>query len=397
MIHCAFCREENAVGAGACGGCGRFPGPLRALLGEVCPECDGFSPPGAALCALCGHRFDPMEATSPAEEEVSIGDLDLVAGPEVAKVHSSVEPSETTAEVEPDREALEGEPIGEESIEEEVLDDHLADAEEEDDAPILPMEALLAETEEPTSPPEGDTLTPTPMGGGMPPGWAAFHSRPGARLETGSRSRVVVLDAGGNPVRGVPLEAESTSVGRGGAPISFPDDPFLAPVHAAFVPHGTFVAVRDQGSANGVFLRLREARVLRPGDLFMVGERVLRYGGASTLVAPAELRHGSPRPGDRLHTVEEVLEGGGVGRVCRRAGPTLSIGRIGCDLTFYADATMAGRHAELSLSAEGAILRDLGSASGTYVRIAPWSEQPLVHGDTLRMGRETLRVELAPA
>jgi len=112
--------------------------------------------------------------------------------------------------------------------------------------------------------------------------------------------------------------------------------------------------------------------------------------------APAN-RHGSPRPADRFQVIEEVLEGGGVGRVCKRPGPVVTIGRTGCDLNFPTDGFISARHAELSVAGETPFLKDVGSANGIFLRVQPRSDRVLQHGDYLLLGRELLRVEVSAA
>ena len=78
-----------------------------------------------------------------------------------------------------------------------------------------------------------------------------------------------------------------------------------------------------------------------------------------------------------------------------RSGTSITIGRTGCAVNLGHDPQLAQAHAELQLDPDrGARLRDLGSASGTFLRIAPGSEHPLHDGDAVRLGREVLRVEL---
>jgi pSer/pThr/pTyr-binding forkhead associated (FHA) protein len=195
--------------------------------------------------------------------------------------------------------------------------------------------------------------------------------------------------------RQFPLFEGLNGVGRS-AQISFPEDPYVGARHASLFFRGEGLVVQDEGAANGVYVKLRGPHRLETGDLFVVGERLLRFGGVQAL-APALTppRHGSPRAAERMLVLEEVLEGGGTGRVCRRAGPIVTIGRSGCDLNFPSDGFVSARHAELSLAGETAFLRDLGSANGSFVRVPSRTERTLVHGDYLLLGRELLRVEFS--
>jgi len=64
------------------------------------------------------------------------------------------------------------------------------------------------------------------------------------------------------------------------------------------------------------------------------------------------------------------------------------------DLVFAPDPLLAPRHCEISPAPQGAILRDLSGGLGTFIRLAE-KERPLKQGDRVRIGQQTLTVELA--
>jgi pSer/pThr/pTyr-binding forkhead associated (FHA) protein len=91
--------------------------------------------------------------------------------------------------------------------------------------------------------------------------------------------------------------------------------------------------------------------------------------------------------------IEESLEGGAGGRVFVRGGPSVTIGRAGCAVNLGEDSHLSQTHAEIVVEPDGsARLRDLGSSNGTYVKIPAHAERELRDGDSVRMGREVLRV-----
>jgi hypothetical protein len=199
---------------------------------------------------------------------------------------------------------------------------------------------------------------------------------------------------------GYPLSQEEVQAGRSQGQIRFPDDPCLAPLHATFLLRDGALLLRDEGAPGGVFVRLRGLTVpLRPGALFAVGGRLLRFAGRLPPPSPpapdGTRRLGSPRPEGAAVLVEEWLEGGVAGRVYLRIGPSITIGHAGCAIDLGDEPDVAPAHAELLVAPDGAArLRDLGSATGTFVRMAPGSERELLDGDAVRIGREVLRVEL---
>ena len=138
---------------------------------------------------------------------------------------------------------------------------------------------------------------------------------------------------------------------------------------------------------------------LRAGDLFAVGDRLLRFAGPLPPPPPGPpdgtRRLGAPRPPSPTVVIEELLEGGVTGRVFVRGGGSVTIGRSGCAVNLGDDPYLSQAHAELVVdSAGGARLKDLGSSNGTFVRVPPHAERELHDGDWLRLGREVLRVEI---
>ena len=189
-------------------------------------------------------------------------------------------------------------------------------------------------------------------------------------------------------------------LGGAGAEVAFPGDPCLAAWQATLTVRQGAVELRDEGASGGVYVRLRGLSLpLRPGGLFAVGDRLLRYGGLlPNRTAPASdgtQRLGSPRPPLGSALVEERLEGGTGGRAYVRPGPVITIGRTGCTINLGDDPFVSQLHAELHLEADGsARLRDLGSSNGTFVRLPPGSAREMRDGDRVRLGREVLRVDI---
>lgn len=69
-----------------------------------------------------------------------------------------------------------------------------------------------------------------------------------------------------------------------------------------------------------------------------------------------------------------------------KAGECRSLGRAtSCDYVIH-DATVSNRHAELARTADGWLIRDLGSLNGTRVNGWLVDEQRLRDGDTITFG-----------
>jgi pSer/pThr/pTyr-binding forkhead associated (FHA) protein/ribosomal protein L40E len=189
------------------------------------------------------------------------------------------------------------------------------------------------------------------------------------------------------------------SIGGSAAHIGFGDDAFVAPHAATLAFVDERLVLRDEGSANGVYLRLREPTALQPGDLFVTGERLLRYDGPVEMPRGVDADPpflGAPRPQGSVARVTEVLAGARTGRTCHRSGPSITIGRAGCDLNFPADALLAARHAEVRLGEDGsATLADVAEGgTGVFLRVRPQQPVELQAGDVLRVGQQQLRLEI---
>ena len=246
----------------------------------------------------------------------------------------------------------------------------------------------------PAAPGPGPRSSPTPSGGVPRAGPGA---RPAAPAPVPSR---YILSVIAGPARGqrFRLMANGCSVGRQRGAILFPDDAFVSSHHAAFRIREGQLTVKDEESVSGVYVAITTHELLMPGALFSVGPHVLRYVGP---LLPRAAEAGKPRvygapvpQAGGLWGIEEVLIGLRAGRAVVTAQPTLTLGSSGADLVFAPDPQLAPRHCEISPAPQGAILRDLSGGLGTFVRLAE-KERPLKQGDRVRIGQQTLTVELA--
>jgi ribosomal protein L40E len=324
--------------------------PPATLPGKPCTNCNALNPPAAKFCFDCGTPFVKKTSAPPPPSIEVAAELPAETFEDPTMESSAVAAEAAWAAAEP------------------------AAAQEEVAAP----EAWAAEEAVPAE----SVAEPIPEE--QPPPFAA-------RL---------VLENGNGQGHAFDLAHLENSLGGSAAHVGLGEDPFVAPHAATLAFVDERLVLRDEGSANGVYVKVRDSAALVPGDLFVAGERLLRYDGPIDVPRAGESDPpllGAPRPADgTLVRVTEVLAGARTGRTCHRAGPAITIGRSGCDMNFPADSLLAAKHAEIRLAADGsATLADLGQGpAGVFLRVRAQQPVDLQAGDIVRVGDQQLRVEV---
>jgi hypothetical protein len=247
-----------------------------------------------------------------------------------------------------------------------------------------------------TAVPSGHKFCGT-CGAAVPPEVVELRTKYFGTMQTPGKARLILIRGEGG-VDGLSYMLQGTEhlAGREDGQILFPEDTWLSPRHANFVYESGQLVVRDEGSLNGVYVRLREPTALSYGDTFVCGEQVFRLDPPPRDTAgPAPDQtffYSSPRKRYTFN-VAQLLTGGGVGITLCATASGVTIGREECDVNFPTDVYMSGSHAKLDMASEGAFtLTDQESKNGTYLRVK--ETQRLQHGDYLFLGRELLRVEM---
>jgi pSer/pThr/pTyr-binding forkhead associated (FHA) protein len=214
-------------------------------------------------------------------------------------------------------------------------------------------------------------------------------------MQNPTKAKLILIRGEGMDGLSFHLKAEQHIVGREGQLI-FPDDPFVSPRHANFFYRDGHLVVRDEGSLNGVYVRIRGSVPIRPQQTFLAGEQLFRLEvveavGDDGPEPDGTCFYASPRK-DSSFRLSQVFRGDAVGMCVHANGTSMTVGRDGADLNFPEDLFMSGEHCRIDRKGNDFTLTDLNSRNGTYVRIA--EERVLEHGDYVFIGRKLLRVEM---
>jgi serine/threonine protein kinase/pSer/pThr/pTyr-binding forkhead associated (FHA) protein len=190
-------------------------------------------------------------------------------------------------------------------------------------------------------------------------------------------AQLLVLE-GEEPGSVLTLGGEETAFGRAEGDHTFPLDIFMSGRHAKILKHDGRFTLRDVGSRNGTFLKIRGETPLRAGDVILAGKQLLRFDAddASGRAALTTLMHS-----------------GASGASYELKGDETSVGRTMADIVFDDDPTMADTHVLVARREDGHVVRDLGSKNGTFVRVM--SEVELEESDIIILGRHIFRFELS--
>lgn len=216
----------------------------------------------------------------------------------------------------------------------------------------------------------------------------------GAMMVPG-RAKLILIRGEGLEGLSYHLNATEHLAGSGNGVVLFPDDTYLSKRHATFLYRDNVLYLRDEGSQNRTYLRIREPRELQDGDIFRVGEQVLRVEFLNLKseypMHEDTLMYVSPPKEFRFRLVH-ILDGGKPGAAYSSVNNDLLIGRDGSDVSFPGDRHVSPQHARVFWKDGAVVLEDLGSKNGTYLNIR--AEERLAHGDYVQVGKELLRVEI---
>jgi hypothetical protein len=234
----------------------------------------------------------------------------------------------------------------------------------------------------------GQRMKPAAGAAGAPPRTMYMASgAPAAR--PAPRGHLTLIRPDGTEGGVHPLHEAENLIGRGQGAL-FDADPYLSPRHAEFTFGADGLVVRDLRSLNGVFIKIMQEEQLETGDVFRIGQELLRF---DVIAPPAPLEDGTeiigtPNPGfwGRL----SVIVGRDVdGPAFPLFDETVVLGRERGDILFPEDGYVSGTHAQLTLRDGHVYLSDLGSSNGTFFRIR--GTRTTSSGSLLLMGQQLFR------
>lgn len=215
-------------------------------------------------------------------------------------------------------------------------------------------------------------------------------------MQAPGKARLILIrgDQGASGVTYL-LHGTEHITGRQDAQILFPEDTWLNAKHANFVYRGDKLVVRDEGSTNGVYVRVQKPAPLKGGDFVLCGQQLFRLDPTpkdSSGPDPDEtFFYSSPKQPSPFRLVQ-ILAGGADGMVYCAGEEGITVGREECDMNFPDDAFLSGQHAKVESVGDAYRVTDLGSKNGTFVRVR--GEHELAHSDYVFVGHQLLRVEM---
>ncbi len=205
-------------------------------------------------------------------------------------------------------------------------------------------------------------------------------------------ARLIFIRPDGSEGGEFPLRSGSTKIGREHGEL-FAGDGYLSPSHAEIVVEGGEFELKDTGSLNGVFFRITAPETLQSGDMFRIGQELLRFDAISP---PEPLEDGteimgSPNPG-YWGRLTRIVGYGVDGEAHLLKGDRIVVGREHGDILFPEDGYVSGTHLEIVQEGGQVLLRDMGSSNGTFLRIR--GQRRVGPGTFVLMGQQLFRLDM---
>ncbi|NUO80008.1 FAD-dependent oxidoreductase [candidate division KSB1 bacterium] len=198
------------------------------------------------------------------------------------------------------------------------------------------------------------------------------------RVAEESQAYLVRLLTGNVEEEEFPLRMQRvTTIGKRDCDLNFPDDVLMSDRHASIAHSAAESAyfLRDDGSASGVFIRLKESKLceVTPGSMLRLGKQFLIFG----------IEAGR-------YFCEHCDAKGKVVQHYDLSEKTLVLGRMAPDITLDAkDLLLSRRHLSIALKEHRIFVKDLGSANGSFLKVR--SAVALAANDQFRLGQQVFK------
>jgi pSer/pThr/pTyr-binding forkhead associated (FHA) protein len=251
------------------------------------------------------------------------------------------------------------------------------------------------EESEPTLAPMVGGMVSCPNCGAQNPAAFKFCGACGARLEGAASppqaappsvadagaANLVLIRPDGSEGGAFALGEGITTVGRSTGQI-FAADAYLSPDHATFDLRGGRMTLRDEGSLNGVYVRVPGEKPIEiaSGDVVRMGQELVRVENLED-AQPAD--DGTEIMGSIAGTpwgrVSLIVGDGQIANTFLLAGDGVVLGRERGDILFPEDGYVSGTHVRVQRQGDRLVITDLNSSNGTFLRVS--FEQELSSGD----------------
>lgn len=224
---------------------------------------------------------------------------------------------------------------------------------------------------------------------------SARTTQPFGPLVKKGHARLIVVSGKAPAGLTFSLGGPEHKLGRGEVDVPLTEDAEVSPVHATLKYANGQMMVVDNGSANGIYLRVRGPQAIEHGDMFRVGDQFFRFeqiAQETEFVQPDGTHYFTSPKRKGTFRILQVLTDGKGGLASTSSSDEIVIGCENATVTFTADPRLSAQHAKIYKAGNGYTIEDLGSTNGTYVRIK--GQSAVTHGDFLFVGDELLRVEV---
>jgi hypothetical protein len=146
---------------------------------------------------------------------------------------------------------------------------------------------------------------------GVPPAGGAGKTMFFSGVQPTGMAKLVLVKADTGDGVAYQLSGTEHVLGRTDGAILFPDDPLLSPRHANFVYREEKLFVSDEGSSNGVFIRIHTPTRLESGSVFLVGEQLLQIEALAPDFGPQPDADGtyyyaSPKRASKMRLIQRL-------------------------------------------------------------------------------------------